>query len=211
MKIVLKNLGYIETNCYIIGADGTDECVIIDPGADEKKVYAGVEEFSQNAKPVAILLTHGHFDHIMAVNEVSAHYGIKVYAPEAEKELLADPELNYSSRIHHPYFVNADFQIKNAEVLELAGLKLKAVSTPGHTAGSMCYYSEADKLMFSGDTVFYASVGRTDLPTGDETALFKSVGRILSEYDGETRLCPGHGQMTTVEFERHYNPMSTES
>ena len=158
------------------------------------------------SRPQAILLTHGHFDHIGAANEVREHYGIKVYASCDEEKLLASPARNLSNAYGMSLRVTADVLHNDGDILELAGLKIKAIHTPGHTAGGTCYYIESDKTLMSGDTLFAGSVGRTDYPTASSAAMMESLHDKLRKLPDDTDVYPGHGEFTTIEYEKQNNP-----
>lgn len=205
MRIECIKVGAIETNCYLVINDETKRCFIVDPGAEERKIVAAVS--GQELRPSAILLTHGHFDHILVVNEMKARYGIPVIAGREEKELLMNSELNCSERMRHPYSVEADRLVSDGEALKLAGMNLKVIYTPGHTSGSVCYYCEEEKLLFSGDTLFMESVGRTDLPRGNSKQLADSLTLLNDLIPDETVIYPGHGPKTQMGFEKQNNFM----
>ncbi|MCR5321806.1 MAG: MBL fold metallo-hydrolase [Lachnospiraceae bacterium] len=201
-------VGALGTNCYVVYNDGETgalkNCVIIDPGDDAKKINNMI--ISEELNPSAILLTHGHFDHIGAVRELLEKYpGIKVYAGKNENALLQDPELNLTGRIRRPLTINADRLLEGNEVFNEAGMRFKVISTPGHTVGSVCYLAEAENVLFSGDTLFQGSMGRTDFPTGDEERIFESL-RMLALLPDETTVYPGHGAKTSIGEEKRHNP-----
>ena len=157
------------------------------------------------SRPQAILLTHGHFDHIGAANEVREHYGIKIYASCDEEKLLASPARNLSNAYGMSLRVTADVLHNDGDILELAGLKIKAIHTPGHTAGGTCYYIESDKTLMSGDTLFAGSVGRTDYPTASSAAMMESLHDKLCMLPDDTDVYPGHGEFTTIGYEKQNN------
>ena len=206
MELRTINVGYIGTNCYLAMNENTYEGIIVDPGHECKKITAAMSDMGM--KPVAILLTHGHFDHIMAVNELKAEYpDICIYAAEAEHELLGDAVLNCSDGlIHQPYTTAADILVNDQDKIKAAGFEIEVIATPGHTAGGVCYHLRSEKLMFSGDTLFYGSVGRTDLPTGNFKILLDSLKTKLAVLDEDTEVYPGHGPMTTIGTEKQINP-----
>ena len=158
IKIESRVLGPVATNCYLIINKDNNESIIVDPADSPESIYDMVVRSA--SKPQAILLTHGHFDHIGAANEVREHYGIKIYASCDEEKLLASPARNLSNAYGMSLRVTADVLLNDGDILELAGLKIKAIHTPGHTAGGTCYYIESDKTLMSGDTLFAGSVGR---------------------------------------------------
>ena len=154
----------------------------------------------------AILLTHGHFDHIWGANELRRLSGAKIYAYEGEKELCEDAGKNVSRDAGRPETVRADFYEKDGALLELGGFSLKLIATPGHTGGSCCYYLEEEKILFSGDTLFEGSVGRTDFPTGSMGSLVRSIKERLLVLPDDVTVYPGHGDSTTIGDEKKYNP-----
>lgn len=194
-------VGRMQTNCFFI--INNKKCIIVDPGSNFEKIVSAIEK--NEYEPVAIFLTHGHFDHIMAVNELKEKYGINVYASEAEKDLLRDEALNCSIHFGYSYATEADVLLKDGQWLNVAGVDIKVIYTPGHTVGSCCYYIKDEKALISGDTLFYASVGRSDLPTGDEKTLLKSL-EMLMELPENVRVFPGHGPETHIGFEKANNP-----
>ena len=204
LSIQIYVVGPVQTNCYFAINDDTKEVLIIDPGASAKQLAEKVKE--QGLKPVAILLTHGHFDHIGAANEVREHYGIKIYASCDEEKLLASPARNLSNAYGMSLRVTADVLHNDGDILELAGLKIKAIHTPGHTAGGTCYYIESDKTLMSGDTLFAGSVGRTDYPTASSAAMMESLHDKLCKLPDDTDVYPGHGEFTTIGYEKQNNP-----
>ena len=199
-------VGPVQTNCYFLYHEDTRECVIIDPGAEEQTICTFIEE--KELKPTAILLTHGHFDHIMAAGEVKKQYGIKIYAAAAERELLADAVQNVSSQIGKPVALAADVWLEDGQELELLGQTMRCILTPGHTVGGMCYYFPKAGYLFAGDTLFQESVGRTDLPTGSMQQLIRSIREKLFLLPDAVRVYPGHGMMTSVQNEKQFNPFA---
>jgi glyoxylase-like metal-dependent hydrolase (beta-lactamase superfamily II) len=189
----------IRTNCYLVADEVTREAVIIDPGDDFARIQAECEK--NNLRPVAVLLTHGHFDHMMAAAAVRDAYGIPVYATQAEKELLGDPNANGSYLIRKAYTFAADHGLDDNQRL----FGMQVIATPGHTAGSVCFYSQARSVLFSGDTLFKDNFGRTDLPTGSLQTLSHSIKNRLFTLADETVVYPGHGPSTTIGYERKHN------
>jgi len=204
LKIMSRVLGMVSTNCYLLINSDTHECIIVDP-ADRPEL---IEEMVKKAesKPQAILLTHGHFDHVGAAEALRDSYGIKIYAAKEEQKLLESPEINLSA----PYGMNisfaADEWLSDGQKLDIAGFHIKAIHTPGHTAGSMCYYLEEEKTLMSGDTLFACSVGRTDFPTSSGAAMNASLRDKLSKLPDDVDVFPGHGEFTTIGFEKMNNP-----
>jgi glyoxylase-like metal-dependent hydrolase (beta-lactamase superfamily II) len=200
-------LGSIGTNCYILKNDETGEGVLIDVADDLDGAVAFVER--SNIKLTAILLTHGHYDHATAARELADRYGVKFYASENEKNTLASPDINLSSHMGRVNVsISADYWVKDGEVLSLAGIDIKAIHTPGHTEGGMSYFVQTDtgSVLFSGDTLFAESVGRTDFPTGSMSQIVASVKQKLFALPDSTVVYPGHGEGTSIGHEKKYNP-----
>lgn len=204
LEFEITSVGAIRTNCYIVkGKD--NHAVIIDPGADAEAILAKVHEM--NVVVDGILLTHGHFDHIMAVNDIRNATRAKVYASKAEKNLLGAPELNCTLMgAGVALGIVADVLLEDQEIFEAAGIPFQLLLTPGHTAGSACYYAMENDMLFCGDTVFLESVGRTDLPTGNGSAIISSLNDIILMLPNDVRLLPGHGPETSVLYEKNNNP-----
>ena len=198
-------LGALRTNCYLLKNEESSELLIIDPASDPEYVAGSIEKLE--GKPAAILLTHGHYDHIGAVNALREKYGIPVYAGEDEKELLGNPRENLSLMFsRRPLTLTADVLVSDGQILNLAGQEIQVIATPGHTVGSVCYYLKEQSILFSGDTMFCQSVGRTDFPTGNVQALVSSIQKKLLVLPDETVVCPGHEQETTIGLEKKQNP-----
>ena len=206
VRLRYRVVGPIQTNVYFLTNEETGETLIFDPGDEAQKLKATVEKYK--LKPAAILLTHGHVDHILAINDLRAAYGIPLYAGEKEQELLDRIEWNHSAVFGFPTRLKADHWVKEGDLLSLGGFRLKVLETPGHSAGSVCYYDAENGLLFSGDTLFCESYGRTDLPTGSETDMQRSIRRLLTELPPDTQVFPGHEGFTTVAHERMSNPLA---
>lgn len=203
MIIIKEPVGIMGVNCYVLGEKS--EAVIVDPGSDAKKLIDILNNNEITAK--YILLTHCHFDHILAVENLMKELDVKLIACQNEKENLLNPEVNYTNRYSKkPVKLKADIYVKNGDVLNIGGHSFTVIETPGHTSGSMCLHCEEEGILISGDTLFYSSVGRCDLATGDEKSLIKSIKERLFVLPEETQVLPGHGDNTTIGFEKLNNP-----
>lgn len=154
----------------------------------------------------AILLTHGHFDHIGGAAELKKASGTKVYALAEEKKVCRTPELNLSAQMPPVVTIEADEWLTDGQTVETAGISFQVIATPGHTVGGCCYYCKEGGFLFSGDTLFEESVGRTDFPTGSMSSLVRSVKEKLFVLPEDTKVYPGHGDITTIGREKQYNP-----
>lgn len=199
-------LGSIQTNCYII--DNQDRtCLIFDPGGEGKKLINLLN--SRGLKPIAILLTHAHFDHIGAVDDVKNYYKIPAYVHKQEEKWLGDPALNGSQffTMIEPIKVSpADFIIREEGPMKIGEFAFHIYHTPGHSPGSVSYYFAEDGVVISGDALFQGSIGRTDLPGGNQPQLLKSIHDKLLTLPEETYVLSGHGPVTTIEEEMNSNP-----
>ena len=204
IEIKMMVLGPVQTNCFFLINEDTKELLIIDPADRAQGIIDWIQ--SEGLKPVAILLTHGHFDHIMAVEGLRKEYQIPMYASKDEVEVLANPQLNVSTMMGAYVSMKADELFADGDVLELAGMKLKVISTPGHTIGRVCFYIEEEKMLISGDTLFEASVGRTDFPTGSSRQLINSIKTRLFILPEDVNVFPGHGEVTSIAYEKTHNP-----
>ena len=187
--------GPLDVNAYVVGRPGGDSCVVIDPGAQAEKVATAVG----SRKVSAVLLTHGHFDHML----FAQHWldqGAKLYVHELDAPALRSPSLNLSQVVNQQFVLPAaDVLLHEGDVVREAELELTVLHTPGHTPGGVCY--QHGSTLFSGDTLFYGSYGRLDLPGGDAGEMITSLTRLMA-MDGETVAYPGHGMKTKIAWER---------
>lgn len=204
LKIGRMVIGGNQTNCYFIYREGATEAICVDPADKGAVIYGKLKE--KGYKVSAILLTHGHFDHIWGTKELKELSGCNVYAYEGEQELLGDDRLNISAQAGRPYTLTADVYLKDKEMLTVASMTCQVLATPGHTIGSCCYYFEQEKILLSGDTLFQESVGRTDFATGSSSALVRSIQEQLAVLPEDVQVYPGHGEETTIGHELQYNP-----
>ena len=208
LKCDFRVVGPIQTNCYFLYREDTKECLIIDPGYEADKIEAYVQK--KQLHVAGILLTHGHFDHITAADEVRKKFQTKIYASGKEKELMADPRMNVSVMMGECVSLKADVWLEDGQELEMLGETMRCILTPGHTGGGMCFYFPRACMLFSGDTLFQESVGRTDFPTGSSRELIRSVREKLLVLPEAVRVYPGHGLMTTIRDEQMFNPYAVQ-
>jgi glyoxylase-like metal-dependent hydrolase (beta-lactamase superfamily II) len=209
LDVQMLTVGPIAENCFLLRREGSGSGLIVDPGEEPDKILAGVEEMG--AKVVAILITHCHFDHIGAVAPVATITGAPVYCPELETPVLADVMAYVPFPGIGPYeSYEADETVKGGETLELAGLTIDVIATPGHSPGHVTYSVRGEEAIFSGDVLFQGSVGRVDLPGGDGPTLLSSIRTLLESHSAETGVYPGHMGVTTLGAERATNPFLAE-
>ena len=197
-------LGPVYTNCYIAKNKETGEALIIDPADSPSKIELKVN--AMGARPVAVLLTHGHFDHIMGVEAVREKYQIPVYACRQEEEMLREPSINMTVHYGQGCSIVPDVFLEDLDVIRLAGFSVQMIHTPGHTKGSCCYYLKDERVLFSGDTLFCGSVGRTDFPGGSTAEIVRSLHKLVDSLPEETEVFPGHDASTSIGYEKRYNP-----
>lgn len=205
LDVEMLTVGAIAENCFLFRREGSDRLLVVDPGEEAERILAAVE--AAGAEVEAILLTHCHFDHIGAVAPVAKATGAPVYCPEIEVPVLADIMAFVPWEGFGPFeSYEADEVVRGGEALELAGLEIDVVFTPGHSPGHVTYAVRGEDALFSGDVLFEGSVGRVDLPGGDGPTLLASIGRLLDAYPDETVVHPGHMGLTTLGAERATNP-----
>ena len=193
-------LGDYHTNCYIVHAENAPSCAIIDPGYEPERVLAFVAELGLSVD--AVLLTHGHFDHVGGVETIVTKTNCALWMSESDWSQFPGPVIAHYFPLANCDFTDVQF-CEDGQVISAGGLKFTALSTPGHTTGSMCFICE--DTLFSGDTLFARSCGRTDLPGGNWGRMQQSLSR-LAGLSGDYNVCPGHGPATKLSVERAFNP-----
>lgn len=203
-------VGHIATNCYIITDTVTNRRAVVDPGYKSAELTNRIKELGTDTFDY-ILLTHGHFDHIWFASGIRELTGAKIVISEDDAPFLTDGSLNLSANfgLRNISDLTADVTLKDGDHLMLGNTCIKFIRTPGHTIGSGCYVSFEDKIVFSGDTLFKLSMGRTDFVTGNEAEIMKSLNRLAS-LEGDFDVLPGHGDKTTLDYERKNNPYVSE-
>jgi len=203
------------TNCWIIAPEKGAECIIVDPGMTDISAEVEMIVAEEGLKPVAVLLTHGHLDHTFSVKPLADGYGISAYIHSEDRRFIADP-----AGIHGPQFVNQlsgmHFEepvkvenLKDGSLLDFLGMKIRAIHAPGHTRGSLMFLLN-DETLISGDVLFAGSIGRTDLPTGSASDMRNTLKKKVLPLSDEIRVLPGHGDETTIKYERKTNPYLKE-
>ena len=197
LDIVQLPLGAYQTNCYLVAREGASDAVVVDPGDDPATVLATLAQRGWSA--AAVLVTHGHFDHLGAVSGVAGAAGVQVWVPRDE----ADELRTLAAAPHEP-----DHLLDGGELVTVAGIDFDTTPVPGHSPASIAYQAEGH--LFSGDVLFAGSVGRTDFEGGDMPTLVRSIRRLMDAYPPETIVLPGHGPATTLGHERESNPFLQE-
>jgi len=203
LKFKRLPLGIYQANCYIIWDEQTNNAAVIDPGGD----FEELKEFIENNKLSVshVILTHGHGDHIGAVAEVRDYYKAEVMIHKDDFDMLKNNKKNYSSQMgYNKIEIEADRKLTDGDVINIGQLSLEVIHTPGHTKGSICIKCK-DKL-FTGDTLFAGSIGRTDLDGGSFEEIMASINNKILQFPDNTEIYPGHGPSTTIKAEKRYNP-----
>nr|MBN2278912.1 MBL fold metallo-hydrolase [candidate division Zixibacteria bacterium] len=206
MKIETISVSSFETNCYLAWAVDNRACAVIDPGDEDERIIERIDQLG--LEPGAILLTHGHADHIGAVGPIKDKYGIPLYIGCGDESMLLSPSANISAYFGHQIICPAaDEIVGDGDVFKIGSMSFTVIAAPGHSPGGICYF--IDKYLFCGDTLFRGSIGRTDLPGGDYSQLIESIDRNILTLPDEVICFPGHGPATTVGEERKGNPFLT--
>jgi hydroxyacylglutathione hydrolase len=210
IDVRMFTVGPVQENCFIVRAKGSERAVIVDPGDEAERILEAIDALEIRTVE-AILVTHTHFDHVGAVSPVAAATGAPVYCPELERQVLA----NIMDYVPWPGFgpfesYEADHTVAGGETLELAGLTVDVVFTPGHSPGHVTYALASEAALFSGDVLFQGSVGRVDLPGGDWPTLLSSIETLVDSFSDDTTVYPGHMGVTTLGRERATNPFLRE-
>ena len=205
MRITNLPSGALQANTYLAVDEKTNEGFIVDPGGYNKVLTKEVRD--NDVKIKYIILTHGHSDHICGVNEHKAEFpDAKIVAYKDEEAMLENPNLNQSPGFGVPYSTKADILVSDGDELKVGDITLKFIHTPGHTEGGMCIYVEEAKALFSGDTLFRQSIGRTDFPGGSYKEIMDSIRKKLFLLPDDTNVFPGHMGTTSIGFEKENNP-----
>lgn len=203
IKIDVFHVTHLATNCCYLKDEATGLTAVTDPGEKSLELIEKIEK--DGGKLEYVMLTHGHYDHMGYAKQLADKFGAKIVTGEENNEFLSKPEYNLS--VYHgldfPAF-SADILLKDGDIFKLGETEIRYITTPGHTKGCGTYIF--DDTIICGDTLFCESYGRTDLPTGNDEEMIKSI-RKLKELDGDYRIIPGHGELTTLEHERKYNPL----
>ena len=205
----MLTVGAVQENCFVLRREPGARALVVDPGDEAERILAAVADLDSEVE--AILLTHTHFDHVGAVAPVARATGAPVYCPEMETFVLADINTYVPWEGLGPFeSYEADETVSGGEHLELAGLGIDVMHTPGHSPGHVTYSIPDEQAMFSGDVLFRGSVGRVDLPGGDGPTLMKSLSRLVESFPPDTQVYPGHMGITSLGAERATNPFLRE-
>lgn len=204
MKIERFSIGILGTNCYLVTNEETRRGILVDPSDFPMYLKSHIEK--NQIQLEGILLTHGHFDHIMGIDACLAFQEMPVYIHEGDEEMILDEKKNLSGKYTAGYTFSGAKKIREGEILSLIGYEFLPIHTPGHTKGSCCYYVEKEGALFSGDTLFQRSIGRTDLPGGSGDELRSSIHNKLFTLPEAVRVYPGHQGETEIGYEKEYNP-----
>jgi hydroxyacylglutathione hydrolase len=212
MKIDRLTIGDFETNCYVVRKDeSAEECLVIDTGLDSRDMIAFLAQHALT--PTAVVLTHGHVDHIAGLAGLRSEYPkLRVYIHKLDAPMLDDSEANLSEMAMMPFTTPpADVLLEDGDTVDEAGIRLTVLHTPGHTPGGICLYTEAEGVVFAGDTLFADGIGRSDFPGGDGRQLLESIRTRLLTLPEATAVYPGHAMRTTIGREKACNSFLTQN
>ena len=204
MRIERFVFGSAGANCYVVRNEDTRECFVVDLPLCPPELVGHIKK--EGLAVQAVLLTHGHVDHILGISDFLKEFPVPVYAHAEEEEFLNDPNMNLSVNYDGSYIFKDAEYLKYNRVISLAGYKIHVIHTPGHTPGGCCYYIPSEKVVFTGDTLFQNSIGRSDFPAGDGEELIRSIRENLLVLPDDTKVYPGHMDETTIAFEKAHNP-----
>ncbi len=203
MKVRHFVVGPIATNCYLVINENTKELIVIDPGDEAQRLIKFIDDGGY--KPVVILYTHGHFDHVEAGEELHEKYGIPRLMGEGDRSIISDPRSNCSYLTGREKIYEYDRDLHDSEEISCAGFNIKVIATPGHTKGGVCFYFYDEGVLFSGDTLFCEGVGRTDFVSGSMSQIVRSIREKLFTLPDLTVVYPGHGEPTKIGCEKENN------
>lgn len=205
MDVRTFTVGPVQENCHIARLEGSAQALVIDPGDEAPRLLAAIDALG--VEVAAILLTHTHFDHVGAVAPLARATGAEVWCPELEVPVLADINRYVPWPGLGPYeSYDADHTVAGGETLELAGVPIEVLFTPGHSPGHVSYSIPSERVLFDGDVLFQGSIGRTDLPGGDHATLMRTLATLVGALPDDTVVYPGHMGVTTIGRERATNP-----
>lgn len=208
MRVEKFVTGIISTNCYLAVNEDTKQAVVVDPAAAPARLMDHIRE--EGLKIEAILLTHGHFDHIMGIDGFLKEYSVPVYVHEDDLKMMEDPQWNQSAIYTTGYTFAGAAPLRDGQTLSLAGYDFQVLHTPGHTPGGCCYYVKSEGVLFSGDTLFQRSVGRTDFEGSSTKDLIRGIKEKLMVLPDDTHVYPGHMGETLIGYEKRENPFIQE-
>lgn len=207
MSLIVEKVinGRLFEFCYLVHNENDLKTICIDPGYDTKRILSFIE--SKGLNVTDILLTHGHFDHMLSCKSLQDIFNSNIYISEIDEKILYESEHNYANLINKTSFdhFNITKNLFDGDIITLNGYKIKCISTPGHTEGSLCFYFEDEKVLFSGDTLFFETYGRCDLYTGDFNKIKNSICNTLFKLPDDTIVYPGHGETTSIGEEKVHN------
>ena len=204
IRIYCINTGMMDNNSWLVENTDSHEAFLVDASFHPSEIIRQIKDSGVILK--AVLLTHSHYDHILSVNDIREEFGITVYAGAEEKDLLEDSSLNLSYKSGRIKMeISADEYVQDGDEINICGINIKVIHTPGHTKGGICWYIPGEGLLFSGDTLFCNTHGRTDLPTGDPGEIKDSLINKLFILPPDTKVYPGHGEITSIGSEKEHN------